>query len=218
MTATTLPLAVVPPPIRSSFPLYEIEDELAAYAETADLIPPEQEDEFLQKFASVMNQAIEKRDHMGQFMAHLEEQILFADAEIKRLQARKQAYTRVLARLESYLVRVLEALGLDSKGRSKKLEGRTVTFSLRRNPPSVVIRDESLIPLSYKTALVTLKLSVEQWNRLLDSLDLELRALILDGARVEVTPSKHAIKAALESSTEVPGADIAPVSFSLARK
>jgi Gp157 protein len=191
---------------------------LAAYAETAELVQPEQEEAFFQEFAALMNQAMEKRDRVGQFMAHLEQQIRFADDEIRRLQERKQTYARVLARFEAYLVRVLESLGLDSKGKTKKLEGKTVTFSLRRNPPSVVVKEESLIPLAYKTASVILKLTAEQWNILLDSLSLQIRALVLDGARVEVTPSKHAIKAALESSTDVLGAEIAPVSFSLIRK
>jgi|SRR5581483_3711523 len=218
MTAPTLPLAFVPAPIRTALPLYEIEDTLAAYAETADLVPPEEEDEFFRRFAAWMTQAIEKRDRMGEFMAHLEQQILFADSEIKRLQERKQAYARVLDHLEAYLIRVLESLGPDSKGKPKKLEGRTVTFSLRRNPPSVLIKEESLIPLPYKTASVTLRLPAEEWNRLLEALDLEIRAIILDGARIEVTASKHAIKAALESSAEVPGAEIAPVSYSLVRK
>jgi vacuolar-type H+-ATPase subunit I/STV1 len=218
MTAPTSPVEVISPRTRPSVSLYEIEDALAAYAETAELVQPEQEDEFFQEFAALMNQAIEKRDRVGQFIAHLEQQIQFADAEITRLKERKRAYALILARVEAYLVRVLESLGLDSKGKTKKLEGKTVTFSLRRNPPSVLIKEEGLIPMAYKTASVALKLAEEQWNRLLDSLNLELRALILDVARVEVTPSKHAIKAALESSTEVLGAEIAPVSFSLVRK
>jgi hypothetical protein len=68
-------LVVVPPPMKSSLPLYQIEETLATFADTATVVPPEQEKEFLQEFAAILTQAVEKRDRIGQFMAHLEAQI-----------------------------------------------------------------------------------------------------------------------------------------------
>jgi hypothetical protein len=211
-------LVVVPRPMNASLPLYEIEETLAVFAETEEVVLPEQEAEFLQEFAAIFNSAVEKRDSMGQFMAHLEVQIGLADAEIRRLQDRKQAYTRALAKSEEYVIRVIQSLGTDGKGKYKKLEGNTVTFSLKHCPPSVSITDETRVPPEFKTATLTLKMPALQWEALLDTLDLEARARLLDGAKVEYTPSKTAIKAALEAQNAVPGAAIVTGKYSLIRK
>jgi hypothetical protein len=211
-------LLAAPPPLSSSLTLYQIEETLAALAETAEVVPPEQEEEFLQEFAAVLQQTVEKRDRMGQFLAHLETQIGLANAETKRLQQRRQSYERVLAQTEEYLVRTIQLLGTDSKGRYKKLEGNTVTFSLRACPPSVDVINESEIPTEFKTATITIKIPASQWEGLLDKLDLESRAQFLDCGQVEYTPSKTRIKAALDAGQAVPGAGMAPRSYSLVRR
>jgi len=66
---STAPLVLAPPAMRASLPLYEIEQNLAAYCETAEVVTPEQEEEFLQEFAAMLLQAVEKRDRMGQCLA-----------------------------------------------------------------------------------------------------------------------------------------------------
>jgi hypothetical protein len=135
--------------MNASLPLYEIEETLAVFSETEG-VTPEQEAEFLQGFAAILNSAIEKRDRIGPFMTHLEVQIGLADAEIRRLQERKQSYARALAKSEEYVIRVTQSLGTDGKGKYKKLEGNTVTFSLKRCPPSVSITDEPKCRLNSK--------------------------------------------------------------------
>jgi len=79
---------------------------------------------------------VEKRDRAGQFMAHLEQQIDFARFEIDRLRQRKAIFERALARVEEYVIATIENLGTDSKGKYRKLEGKTTTFSLRGCPPT----------------------------------------------------------------------------------
>ena len=93
-------LAVVPSPAVTAAPLYVIEDHLAALIETAELVSPEQEQEFRVEFQTALTSAVEKRDRVGQFLAHLEQQIDFARFEIDRLRQRKATYERTLARLE----------------------------------------------------------------------------------------------------------------------
>jgi hypothetical protein len=107
-------LVVVPPPMKSSLPLYQIEETLATFADTATVVPPEQEKEFLQEFAAILTQAVEKRDRIGQFMAHLEAQIDLAAHEIGRLRDRKAAYERALAKCEEYVARVILSLGTNA--------------------------------------------------------------------------------------------------------
>jgi len=215
---STAPLVLAPPAMRASLPLYEIEQTLAAYCETAEVVTPEQEEEFLQEFAAMLLQAVEKRDRMGQFLAHLDTQIGLAEQEIKRLLERKEAYERVREKTEEYLVRVIQSLGKDAKDRWKKLEGKTITFSLRGKPLSVKLLDDSTVPMQYKVVNVSLRLPAEVWETFLDTLDLALRAELLDGARVEYTVSKTAVKAALEAEQPVPGATISERTYSLVRK
>jgi hypothetical protein len=50
---------------------------------------------------------------------------------VKRLQERKGALEAQLDKLKAYVVRIMDDAGV------KKLEGNSVTFSLRKNPASV---------------------------------------------------------------------------------
>ena len=111
-------------------PLYAIEEYLAVLVDTAELVPPDQEQEFRDEFQLALTTAVDKRDRVGQFMAHLEQQIAFANFEIDRLRERKATYQRALDRIEDYVTHTIEVLGRDAKGKYRRLEGKTVTFSL----------------------------------------------------------------------------------------
>ena len=200
-------LAVVPSPAVTAASLYVIEDQLAALIETAELVSPEQEQGFRAEFQAALTVAVEKRDRVGQFLAHLEQQIGFAKFEIERLRQRKAVCERALARLEEYVIETIENLGTDDKGKYRKLEGKTTTFSLRACPPSVEVTDESAIPADYKT--LTLKLLALMWEQLLDGLDIEQRARVLGQVRnPDVSVDKRSIKAALDDGADVPGAGL----------
>src|ERR1035438_8117858 len=117
-------LAVVPSPAVTAAPLYVIEDHLAALIETAELVSPEQEQEFRAEFQTALTAAVDKRDRVGQFLAHLEQQIDFAKFEIDRLRQRKATCERALARLENYVIGTIEGLGTDSKGKYPRRRAR----------------------------------------------------------------------------------------------
>jgi hypothetical protein len=104
-------LAVVPSPAVTAAPLFLIEDQLAALIETAELVSPEQEQEFRLEFQTALTAAVEKRDRVGQFLAHLEQQIDFARFEIDRLRQRKAAFERALARVEEYVIQTIREPG-----------------------------------------------------------------------------------------------------------
>ena len=209
-------LAVVPSPAVTAAPLYVIEDQLAALIETAELVSPEQEQEFRAEFQAALTAAVDKRDRVGQFLAHLEQQIDFAKFEIDRLRQRKATCERALARLENYVIETIENLGTDSKGKYRTLEGKTTTFSLRACPPSVEVTDESAIPAEYKMLL--LKLPAVTWEQLLDGLEIEQRAAVLGQVKSpEVTVDKRSIKAAIDGGADVPGAGLATGRHSLRR-
>jgi hypothetical protein len=209
-------LAVVPSPAVTAAPLYVIEDHLAALIETAELVSPEQEQEFRAEFQAALTAAVDKRDRVGQFLAHLEQQIAFARYEIDRLRQRKATCERALARLENYVIGTIEGLGTDSKGQYPRLEGKTTTFSLRACPPSVEVTDESAIPAEYRMLL--LKLPAVTWERLLDGLEIEQRSAVLEQvSRPEVSVDKRSIKAAIDGGVDVPGAGLAVGRHSLRR-
>src|ERR1700735_1360879 len=79
-------------------PLYAVEEYLAVLVDTAELVPADQEQEFRDEFQLTLSTAVDKRDRVGQFMAHLEQQIAFANFEVERLRERKAAYRRGLER------------------------------------------------------------------------------------------------------------------------
>jgi hypothetical protein len=208
-------LAVVPSPAVTAAPLYVIEDQLAALIETAELVSPELEAKFRAEFQTALTGAVDKRDRVGQFLVHLEQQIDFAKFEIDRLRQRRATCERVLARLEDYVIGTIENLGTDSKGKYRPLEGKTTTFSLRACPPSVEVTDESAIPAEYKMLL--LKLPAVTWEQLLDGLEIEQRASVLGQVKsCEVILDKRSIKPAMDGGV-VPGARLATRRHSLRR-
>ena len=209
-------LAVVSSAAVAAAPLYLIEDQLAVLIETAELVSTEQEVEFRAEFQAALTVAVDKRDRVGQFLAHLEQQIDFAKREIDRLRQRKATCERAVARLEIYVIETIENLGTDSKGKYRVLEGKTTTFSLRACPPSVEVSDESAIPSEYKA--LTLKLPAMTWEQLLDRMGIEQRAAVLGQVKSpEVTVDKRSIKAAIDSGVNVPGAGLAIGRHSLRR-
>jgi hypothetical protein len=201
----------------SALTLYAVEMELAAYLDTEAMVPPEQEDQFVAELATAMINAKEKRDRVGQFLAHLDAQVEFADKEIERLRERKEAYARALERMEGYVACIIESLGQDERGKWRKLEGNTVTFSLRACPASVEIKDDAAVPVQYKTAAV--RMPAKLWEEMLDALDLELRSQVEDLASTpNYSVSKTAIKKGIDAGEEVPGADLTVGKYSLVRK
>ena len=216
----TLPVpvtAAAPSPARYPLTLYAIEEALIAMADTAELVPADQEQAFLEDFRAALTAAVDKRDRVGQFLAHLEAQVAFAKSEIARLQERKAFFERAIERVEGCVIHVIESIGRDEKGRYPKLEGRTVTFSIRDCPSSVEIRDEAAIPSDYKA--ITITMPALKWEGLLDSLDPMQRSSVLDSVeKPKVAVSKVAIKKAIDGGCQVLGADLIVGKKTLIRK
>jgi hypothetical protein len=209
--------AVAPPQVPHPLTLYALEETLTVLADTEDMVPEEQQREFQEEFRLALTAAVEKRDRVGAFLAHLESQAALAKAEIVRLQERKAWFERATERMEGYVINVIESLGRDAKGKYQKLEGRTVTFGIKDCPPSVEIQDEAAVPADYKA--ITITMPALKWEELLDSLDLEQRASVLDSVeKPKVAVSKTAIKKAIECGGQVPGADLIVGKKTLIRK
>ena len=103
--------------------LYAIEEQLTAMADTAEVVPEDQEQAFLEEFRAALTAAVEKRDRVGQFLAHLEHQASFAKAEIARLQERKAFFERATEKMEGYVIHVIESSGPDAKASIRSWKG-----------------------------------------------------------------------------------------------
>ena len=179
--------------------LYSLEENLVALLDTADMVEdPEQQEAIFQEIVSAHLAAVDKRDRVGQFIAHCETQQLGIDIEIKRLQALKKAYATTQEKVERYIVSTIQGFGTDEKGKFRKLEGKTCTFSIRANPPSVDVKDESAIPDAFKSLTITVP--VTAWQELVDSVDIDERTKFLASVKKsEVAVDKKGVKAAIEA-------------------
>jgi hypothetical protein len=200
-------LTPVPVAVSASQSLYAIEEHLAALADTADLVTPAEAEEFRKEFQLSLASAVDKRDRVGQFMSHLEQQIAFASAEINRLKERKALYERAFERIEEYVISTIESLGRDARGKFRKLEGKTINFSLAGCPPSVEILDEESIPLAYK--VLTIRIPQLAWDEITASVPATDRDRLLGSVRSrERAIDKRAVAAAIQNGNSVPGADL----------
>jgi hypothetical protein len=207
--------------------LYQVEENLLALADTAELVEPDREEAFRIELEAALLSAADKRDRVAQFLAHLEAQIDFAEAEMKRLRDRKATMERLRERLEGYVVHVIQSLGKDVKGKWRKLEGNLVTLSIKACPASVNVRDETAVPADYK--FVTVKLPQTLWDNVLAALELDLAdTLTFWAAEAAITVDKRRVKDAIVQAIErdetrtgdavVPGAALVTDKYTLVRR
>jgi hypothetical protein len=106
----------------------------------ADDLDPALRDDLTRDVTNALAGTREKVDRTGEVISYFEAAQLAAEREIERLTARKAHFARAQARLEGYVLSVLEC------SKFAKLEGSLTTFSTRQNPPSVVIAEGTILP------------------------------------------------------------------------
>jgi len=187
--------------------LFQAEDLLSSLAECIETVEPEQEQEFMAEFGAVLLAAKEKRDGIAHVILRFESEAEFTKSEIDRLTARMQRFERGAERLRAYVQRVIEDLGMDDKGKFRRLEGAVSTLALKKCPASVQIQDEALIPLEYKRCTVTMPAKLME--RVLEALDLDLHTEVEPYAeKATASIDKKAVKEAIDSKVEVAGASL----------
>jgi hypothetical protein len=199
-----------------SLSLYRLEDDLAALVETAEGgIDPAREEEFRVDLARALQAAMEKRDRVGEFIRYLENQAKFAGEESKRLAERKAIFERAVERLKMYIKWTIQQIGADEQGRWRKLEGRTVTFSLRKLPDILQVDDEAAIPAEFKTLVITVPAAA--WEQHLAACAAR-EALLAAVIHTEVKLDRRELLARLKEGAELPGVDIRLGDFGLAMR
>jgi hypothetical protein len=186
-----------------SMTLYEIEQDLVAYEETALLVTEEQRAQFEDEQRALIIASQEKRDSYGFAIRACDFQIDNSDKEVKRIEERKLFFQRLKKRLSGLMQYAIESRGTDDKGRYRRLDGKSFSFSLRANPPSVAVTNEDVVPDDKKFITVTLPL--DEWRALVKNADIDLSQVTDKG---KVCVSKTAIREAIDAGLEVPGADL----------
>jgi hypothetical protein len=128
-------------------------------------------------------QAMAKVDSFAGYLRDRKTRIAVIDAEIERLTERAQYFAKEVERLERYALFCLERSGRD------KMAGTLHTMAARKNPPKLVVEDESQI--------LALPEAVSQgWVRVIPPVP-EQRKL-----------DANAVKKALAAGTELPGVSV----------
>lgn len=123
--------------------LYELSDDyLDALDALADLddLPPEIVVNALDRLTGAWE---DKALNVARYIRNLEAEAAAIEEAKKRMDARAKRIRNGAARLTAYLKDELERTGLKPKAPD-------LTLSLRNNPPSVVLEDESRIPETYR--------------------------------------------------------------------
>ena len=100
-----------------------------------------------------------KTGRIIQYFMAVDSQVEAIDKEIKRLQARKKLLEKRNSSFKDFLKFTLERLEV------KKIETTLGVISIKNNPASVVILDESKIPQEYKTTKYIEEISKTQISK-----------------------------------------------------
>jgi hypothetical protein len=197
--------------------LYQLEDDLVAMLNSIDMVEdPEARAAVEQQIIDQHLKAIDKRDKVSQFLAHCDNQEEFISTEIERLVALRKHFTAARDRVENYVIFVIKALGQDDRGKWRKLDGKTCSFSIANKPPSTEITSLDALPDQYKD--LTVKLEATDWTNFLNELGLDERQDLLRRLKsIEASARKADIKKAL-SQGDVTGARLSEESYRLNRK
>ena len=193
---------------KTGLTLYEVEDNLAALANTFEVVEEaEAKRLILDEIGQAIRRVKEKRDAVVGFLRHCEAQQKFADLEIERLKTRRERIARFQAEFEQYLVSLIDQFAIPDRRGVKRLEGNFSSMRIQKNPDSVVITDEKALPVAWKDVVLTMPAHV--WEALLERLDKDERRVFEEKVKkCEFKPDKRAVGSGLKNGEQIPGADL----------
>lgn len=109
-------------------------------------------DNLSELLSNVTDQFNEKAENVGKVILSLNAESQAIKNEESRLSKRRNQLERKVEWLKSYLLNEMTITKID------KIEGQTLTLSLRNNPPSVKVDNEENIPIDFR------KIIPETWQ------------------------------------------------------
>jgi Siphovirus Gp157 len=191
--------------------LYQIETELLdlmryreSVAEDAELTPQDQKaslEAIDKQIAEYVMREIAKVDGIAAYLRECETRASVLRLESERIADQADAWMERHDRIEAITLRVMQQTG------ATLLEGRTSTFKVRKNPPSVEVAQPDLVPLDYRRITVTMTAGL--WSRLISVLVSERGAPVLADLlackKTNDEPVKTEIGKELKQGVGVPG-------------
>lgn len=125
-----------------AFKLYDLTQQ---YQQIKDLIDEHETDSpaLIDTLESIDGAIEDKLENIAKLIRTLEAESEAFKKEELRFQTKRKVRENNTKRLKAYAQEALEATG------KRKIEGGTFTLALQKNPPSVLISDDKLIPAHY---------------------------------------------------------------------
>lgn len=120
--------------------LYEISQN---YSQLLDLADSMDETVFQDTLSAIEEALEDKVENIGKMIRCLEADAEAIKSEEKRLTDKRRAIENKIANIKGYVQHEMEVAGID------KVKRPTLTVAIQANPPSVFVKDESLIPSHY---------------------------------------------------------------------
>lgn len=120
--------------------LYDLTSDYVQLLDMAEQLDP---DTFKDTLESIQESIEDKVENTAKLIKSIEADVSAIKAEEKRLKERRQVLETKIDSIKNYLKEQLELAGID------KVKRPTITVSIQKNPPSVKVIDEKLIPSSF---------------------------------------------------------------------
>lgn len=132
--------------------LYKLTDEIALITDTIIDAEGEISPELERRLDATKIEFKEKSTAIAKWTFDIAGTEAALDEEIKRLQHKKKVAANLQERLKAYVKSCMERSGIF------KIESPTVTLAIQRNPPSIEIVDEEMIPVSFKNEKIIISI------------------------------------------------------------
>ena len=123
--------------------LYELTERYMQLIDLSEQLDPET---FKDTLDAIQDSLEDKVENTAKVVKSLEADVTAIKEEEKRLKERRQVLETKIDSIKNYLKEQLELAGID------KVKRPTITVSIQKNPPSVKVIDEKLIPSSFMIA------------------------------------------------------------------
>lgn len=123
--------------------LYALAEEYQSLLELAESTVEEDAQAFADTLEGLRGEINDKVESCAAVIRSIASEAEAINKEIDRLDKRKKSLLSNVDRIKKYMLSSMEQCAIE------KVKGKLFTIAIRKNPPSVVIDDEAMIPLNF---------------------------------------------------------------------